>query len=194
MLTHQMAWTLGVGSLLEKFGSVVASHRTAGDIFAKGHHVLVFPGGDREAAKPWPERNHIQFHGRTGFAQLAIAQRVPIVPIVTAGAGESLLVLTSGREIARVLHLHQLLRTDWAPITVSIPWGINVGLVGLVPYLPLPTALETTVLPAIDPGDETDPARLAQDVRARMQCVLEGLVNDRVPVIGRIGPNWLLSQ
>ncbi|MEI8081513.1 MAG: 1-acyl-sn-glycerol-3-phosphate acyltransferase [Actinomycetes bacterium] len=187
MLTHQMAWTLGFGVLLEKFGSVIAGHDSARAAFAKGHHVLVFPGGDREAAKPWGQRNQVQFHGRTGFAQLAIDQRVPIVPIVTAGAGESLVVLASGRRLAKVLRLHELLRTDWAPVTVSIPWGLNVGLVGLVPYLPFPTALETVVLPRIDAAITDDPSRLAQDVVERMQRALDAVVVDRIPVVGRVG-------
>ena len=58
--------------------------------------MVVFPGGDLDAFKSWTDRNQIVFGARSGFARLAIEHHVPIVPIVTAGAGESLLVLTDG--------------------------------------------------------------------------------------------------
>ena len=93
-LTHQLAWTLGVGPFIEPFGARPASHDSAREAFAEGQHVLVFPGGDIEAGKPWDERNQVVFGGRSGFARLAIEYGVPIVPIVTAGASESLLVMS----------------------------------------------------------------------------------------------------
>jgi 1-acyl-sn-glycerol-3-phosphate acyltransferase len=60
---------------------------------------------------------------------------VPIVPIVTAGAGESLMVLSDGQRLARALRLDKTLRLKALPVTVSLPWGLNVGGVGLLPYV-----------------------------------------------------------
>ena len=102
VLTHQLAWTLRVGRLVEPLGARPASRGSAVEAFEAGHHVLVFPGGDKDAAKTFEDRNRVIFDGRSGFAKLAIDQDVPIVPVVTAGAGESLWVLSSGERLAQV--------------------------------------------------------------------------------------------
>jgi 1-acyl-sn-glycerol-3-phosphate acyltransferase len=72
---------------------------------------VVFLDGDIEADKTWDERNQIIFGGRSGFARLAIEHNVPIVLIVTAGAGESLLVISRGERLAKALQLDKLLRS-----------------------------------------------------------------------------------
>lgn len=160
-LTHQMAWTLHAHHLLERVGCVQATADNAKRAIAAGHHVVVFPGGDIEAAKPHSRRNEIVFSNRTGFAELALELRTPIVPIVTAGAGDTLLVLHDGQPIAKALRLDRLLRCKAIPVSISIPWGLNVGLVGLVPYLPLPAQLTTSVLPPIVPSPDDTAADLA---------------------------------
>ena len=60
-LTHQMAWTFGVGTAIEKVGAIPASRQSALEALARGEHVLVFPGGDHEAAKPWWRRDEIVY-------------------------------------------------------------------------------------------------------------------------------------
>lgn len=182
-LVHQMAWTLGVGSVVERFGGTPGSRPAADEAFAAGHNVLVFPGGDVDAGKTWRDRNRIMFHG-TGFARLALEHRVPIVAVVTAGAGESLLVLHDGQALARALHLPKLLRLKALPLSISIPWGLNLGAVGLLPYIPLPSKLVTAVLPAITPRANESPAALAERVREAMQTRLDTLTAGRRPVIG----------
>jgi 1-acyl-sn-glycerol-3-phosphate acyltransferase len=178
-LTHEMAWTLKVGRLVETIGAVPASRRAATDALARGNHVLVFPGGDREAAKPWSERNQVQFHGRRGFAAVALAAGVPIVPIVTSGAGDTLLVLSNGEGLVRSLRLDRFTRLKVVPISLSVPWGISIGVVGLLPYLPLPAKLDTVVLPAIRPGQDEDSRALANRVQREMQASLTELTQRR---------------
>lgn len=85
--------------------------------------MLVLPGGDVEAAKPFAERDRIVFTGRRGFARLVTDAGVPIV---TAGAGESLLVLSSGQRLARALQLDKTLRVKALPISVSLPFGLSI--------------------------------------------------------------------
>lgn len=184
ILTHQVAWTLGVGRLIEPLGARPASARSAQEAFDRGEHVAVFPGGDIDAAKAWEDRNHIKFNGRHGFARLAIDAGVPIVPIVTAGAGESLFVISSGERLARATRLDKLLRVKSAPVSVSLPWGLNVGLVGMLPYLPLPTKLVTRVLPAMRPAAGEDAAEYATRVETVMQGALTDMTANRIPLIG----------
>jgi 1-acyl-sn-glycerol-3-phosphate acyltransferase len=184
MLTHQIAWTLGVGRLLEPYGARPASREAATDAFAAGHHVLVLPGGDLDAFKDFADRNRIVFGGRSGFARLAMEAGVPIVPIVTAGAGESLLVLSDGQRLARALRLDTSLRLKALPVSVSLPWGLNVGGVGLLPYLPLPAKLRTRVLPAMRAEQGESAAAFAARVGTAMQASLTELAESRLRTAG----------
>lgn len=183
-LTHQIAWTLHAEKLIEPFGARPASRRTALDAFREGRNVLVFPGGDVDALKSWRHRNEIVFGGRTGYARLAVEAGVPVVPVVTAGAGESLLVLSSGKRLAKALRLDKALRMKTLPLSVSIPWGVNLGLVGLLPYLPLPTKLDTSVLAPMRPNSDETAEEFAQRVHSAMQVELNELTKNRRPVIG----------
>ena len=183
-LTHQLAWTLGVGPLIEHLGARPASQESAQQAFADGHHVVVFPGGDLDAAKKFTDRNHIVFGGRSGFAKLAMEQHVPIVLIVTAGAGESLLVLSEGERLARALRLDKLLRVKALPTSISLPWGLNVGAVGMLPYLPLPTKLHTRVLPATNALPGEDAAAFAERIHTVMQDALTEMTRHRRPLLG----------
>lgn len=184
ILTHELAWTLGVGRLIEPVGARPASRASAQEAFGRGDHVAVFPGGDIDAAKAWEERNQIKFDGRSGFARLAIDAGVPIIPIVTAGAGESLFVISSGQRLARAIRLDKLFRVKSAPISISLPWGLNIGAVGMLPYLPLPTKLVTRVLPAMRAGDGEDAERYATRVEAAMQSALNDMTAHRTPLLG----------
>ncbi|WP_183093498.1 1-acyl-sn-glycerol-3-phosphate acyltransferase [Nocardioides stalactiti] len=183
-LVHQIAWTLGVGRFIEPLGCVPGSAEAVDAAFAAARHVAVFPGGDVEAAKATSERNRIKFAGRTGYARTAIEHGVPVVPVVTAGAGESLLVLSDGQRIARALRLPELLRIKALPVSVSLPWGVNVGAVGMVPYLPLPTKLVTVVLPAMHSVDGESAGAFAARIESAMQDTLTELTAGRRPVLG----------
>jgi len=184
VLVHQVAWTLGAGRLLESIGARPGSPEAVREAFDAGRNVAVFPGGDVDAAKAWRDRNNICFAGRTGFARIAIEHGVPIVPVVTAGAGETLLVLWDGQRLARALRLPELLRMKAMPVSVSIPWGLNVGAVGMLPYLPLPSKLTSAVLPPMTAEEGETPADLAARVEAAMQQRLTQLVHDRIPFLG----------
>ncbi|GAA1680166.1 hypothetical protein MMUR_07500 [Mycolicibacterium murale] len=183
ILTHQLAWTLGVGRLIEPLGARPASPDSAREAFDRGDHVAVFPGGDIDAAKAWEDRNLVKFNGRGGFARLAIDAGVPVVPIVTAGAGESLFVISSGERLARAVRLDKILRVKSLPVSVSLPWGLSVG-AGMLPYLPLPTKLVTRVLPAMWPTDGEDAATYAARVETAMQDALTDMTANRIPLIG----------
>lgn len=183
-LTHQLAWTLRVGRFLEPLGARPAGRDEAEAAFARGQHVLVMPGGDVEAGKSFSDRNKIVFSGRRGFARLALESGVPVVPIVTAGAGESVLVLSDGQRLARALRADSTLRMKALPLSVSIPWGVNVGVVGMAPYLPLPTKLRTTVLGPIRALPTESATEFGDRVEATMQSALDSMTAGRRPILG----------
>ena len=184
VLVHELAWTLRVNRIVEAFGGRPASPEAGLTALREGHHVVVFPGGDKEAGKAWPDRNTVDFHGRDGFASLARQACVPVVPIVTAGAGESLFVATDGARIARALRLPEIFRYNVAPVSLSIPWGISIGIAGLVPYLPLPTKLDTTILTAMRAESDEDGPAFAHRVEQAMQAAMDTMTAHRRPLLG----------
>lgn len=135
----------------------------------------MLPGGDLDAMKPWTRRNDVDFHGRHGFARVARENAVPVLPVVTAGAGDTLLALSDGAGLARALRLDRLTRLKSLPVTVSAPWGLTVGVAGILPYLPLPARMTSTVLPVQvpEPGedDETFGRRVEQAMHDELRRV-----------------------
>jgi 1-acyl-sn-glycerol-3-phosphate acyltransferase len=187
ILAHQSIWTLGMGRLAEPLGARPAGRESALEAFGKGHHVVVFPGGDLDAFKPFQARNTVVLGGRSGFARLAMEAGVPIVPIVTAGAGETALVLSDGQPLANALRLPQLLRLKAIPVSIAAPWGLNVGIAGILPYLPAPARLSTFVLPAALPEPTESAAEFADRIGIAMQAALDDLV---APSVRALRP-WL---
>ena len=109
---------------------------------------------------------------------------VSVVPIVTAGAGESLLVLSDGQRLARALRLDELLRVKALPTSLSLPWGLNTGAVGMLPYLPLPSKLHTRVLAATTARPDEDAKAYAERIHTLMQDALTEMTEHRTPLIG----------
>jgi len=183
-LVHDMAWTLGVGGLVAAFGGAPASEESAVEAWTHGRDVVVFPGGDREAGKSWRDRNRVMFNGRSGFGRLAMDHDKAVVPVVTAGAGEGAFVLTDGERLASAVGLDRALRYKVLPVSLSVPWGLSVGLSGLLPYLPLPSKLVTAILPAMRPAEGEDAGGFAQRVEDAMQSRMDDLVANRIPLLG----------
>ena len=181
----------GVGPTMVKAGGLEAAHGNAETILNRGGVVIVFPGGDHEVFRPWWERNKIEFDGRNGFIRLALRTRVPVVPFVSAGAHETLVVLARGQRIAKTLRLDKLFRTKVWPVVVGPPWGIGIG--GL-PTLPLPAKITTEVLDPLDWPSEYGPeaaeddevvAKLYDQITGTMQSALDALAAERrFPIVG----------
>jgi diacylglycerol/phytol O-acyltransferase len=125
-----------VNQIVVPIGAVRASHHNANRLFATGKKVLVYPGGDYDDMRPWRDRYRIVFGGRTGYIRLALRNNVPIVPIVCAGSHNTLIIIDDLRWLARGLRLNKLLRTEVWPLTLSIPWGLTLGVIPF--YFPFP--------------------------------------------------------
>jgi len=178
----------GLNNFLVRCGGIIANHRNADRIFAAGRKILVAPGGNLEAFRPWSERFKIKFGGHTGFAKVALRHQVPIVPVVFAGGHESFYVINDGRALVERFDLHRRFRMDTFPLVLGLPWGLWLGPLF---HLPLPTRCDVRILDAIDAsafGTEDDPAAvdaLYEEVTGKMQAALTDMASKRrFPVLG----------
>ncbi|HTM83460.1 MAG TPA: lysophospholipid acyltransferase family protein, partial [Mycobacterium sp.] len=175
-----------MGDVARKLGMVVAGPKTATNLLGAGANVLVYPGGDVDALRPWRDRNKIMFDGRQGFLKVAHACGVKIVPVVAVGGQETFFVLNDGRRTAKMFRFDKLLRVKSVPISLSVPWGL---LPGDLPHIPFPAKIRIQVLPAIDLrerfGDQPDWDEAYGYVASIMQVALSGLAAKTViPVLG----------
>jgi 1-acyl-sn-glycerol-3-phosphate acyltransferase len=172
---------------LRKFGTVAAGHENAERALKSGAAVLVYPGGDYETHRPSWESAQVDFGGRKGFIRLALNNDVPLVPIVSIGGQETALFLSRGETLARILRLDKMFRLKVLPISIAIPWGLNVG--DMLTHLPLPAKITIEVLPPINLREEfgrsPDIDMVYDEVIARMQSALTQLQSERrLPVVG----------
>jgi len=186
-LAHNLVLSMPFLSFLRKYGTVAASHDNARKALRAGAAVLVYPGGDYEVHRPIWESRRIDFGGRKGFLRLALEEGVPIVPVVSIGGHETALFLSRGERLARLLALDRLFRLKVLPISLGLPWGVNVG--DMLGHLPLPAKITIEVLPAIDLrrefGPEPDIDEVYDHLVRQMQETLDALAAERrYPVIG----------
>jgi 1-acyl-sn-glycerol-3-phosphate acyltransferase len=175
-----------VGRLMRKFGVVTAGFDAAVKILKDDNSILVYPGGDVDALRPWTDRNKITFDGRQGFLKLAHQAGVKIVPVVATGGHDTFLVLNDGRKAAKTFGFDKMLRVKTLPMTLSIPWGF---LPGGLPFVPFPAKIRIQVLEPIDLrerfGDDPDWDEAYDYVSSYMQVGLAELASQTLlPVVG----------
>lgn len=184
----------GVGQFLRRIGIVPANHANARRALAHGGAVVVFPGGDHEVFRPWSERNHIDFRGRKGFIELAIATGVPVVPMTIHGAHQSTLTLTRGRWLAHLMGMHRV-NIKVFPVIWSIPFG---PVPAFVPSVPLPSKV-TVVLgkplrwhyAARRSRDPVVQHHCYEQITTTMQATMDALSKEHPhPVLDRLTSFW----
>ena len=186
-LAHNLVLAMPGLGFLRKYGTVAASPENADKALSSGAALLVYPGGDYEVHRPSWESGKVDFGGRKGFIRLALAKDVPIVPVVSIGGQETALFLTRGEWLARLFRLDKVFRLKVLPISLSVPWGLNVG--DMVGHIPLPSKICIQVLPPIhlrkEFGRNPDLDEIYDEVVRRMQATLDELAAERrLPVIG----------
>ncbi|WP_413165749.1 glycerol acyltransferase [Capilliphycus salinus ALCB114379] len=187
-LMHPNMWKAapGVASQAIKCGAVIAHPRMAIAAFKRNAAVAVYPGGGEDVFRPHSMRNQIYFAGRKGFIKLALREEVPIVPLISWGAHDTLIVLGDFYKQAKQLHewgMPWLLGIDPKvfPIYLGLPWGISIG---PLPNFPLPAQIYTRVCAPIYFERYGRKAALDHDyvetcyeqVKTQMQQELNGLV------------------
>jgi 1-acyl-sn-glycerol-3-phosphate acyltransferase len=186
-LAHNLVLAMPPLARLRKGGTLAASPENAARALDTGAAVLVYPGGDYETHRPSWHSGKVEFAGRKGFIRLAVARNVPVVPVVSIGGQETALFVSRGERLARLLRLDRLFRLKVLPVSLALPWGVNVG--DFLGHLPLPAKITIQVLEPIDLrrefGAHPDVDAVYDEIVARMQRALDRLAAERtLPLVG----------
>ncbi|MFH7028369.1 MAG: lysophospholipid acyltransferase family protein [Heteroscytonema crispum UTEX LB 1556] len=189
-LMHAYAWRVSpeFAKLGEKVGAILAHPKTASAALDMGASVLVYPGGQYDMFRPHSQRYKIHFAGSKGFIKLALKKQVPIIPLISVGAHDTLIVLGDFYQLVKQLNewgLPWLYGIDPGvfPIYLGLPWGLAIG---PLPNFPLPVQIHTRVCaPIVFERYGNQAARDANYVNAcydlvctQMQQELDNLVKD----------------
>lgn len=187
-LMHQSVWAMSPGGarLATQMGSVRAHPRMAIAALNQNANVVVYPGGAQDVFRPYAMRHKIYFHNRKGFIKLALKKGVPIVPMISHGAHETLAVL--GDIYPQVKQLNKMgmpwllnIDPEVFPIYLGLPWGLAIG---PLPNIPLPMKMHTRICEPIrfercGPEALSDKAYVNacyEKVKNQMQLALDDLV------------------
>lgn len=154
---------------LARLGGVRACRENAERLLRSGRSVIAFPEGAKGATKPFADRYRVQRFGRGGVVRLAVACGVPIVPVAVVGAEEAHPILWKVETFVRRAGV------PFVPVTPTFPW------LGPLGALPLPSKwlirfgapLEIEGLAPEDARDEILVSRLTEELRARIQAMLD---------------------
>lgn len=166
-----------------KLGGLAASARTALRVLESGAPLMLYPGAGDDAYKPFRDRHRILFFGRDAFVRLALRLDIPILPVVTVGAHETLIVFDDGRERARELGLDQQ-GIERLPLTFSFPYGLALGTPFNVPF-PVKIDMEMGApirFAGAGPKAANDPATVKRGYDAVvhvMQTMMDRMVSTR---------------
>jgi 1-acyl-sn-glycerol-3-phosphate acyltransferase len=163
-----------------KTGCIRADRRVAMAALERGAPLHIYPGAGDDAYRTFDRRHEIVLGGRVGFVRLALRYGLPILPVVTLGAHEALIVLNDGKALARRLGLDRL-GVEQVPISLSFPWGLTIG---MLPYCPPPVKIEIEVGEAISfPGFGPEAAGDREAVGAcfaKVERIMQGMLDRMV--------------
>ena len=152
-------------------GCVTGDDPRLGAVLERGEHLIVLPGGTREAHRGPGQRYSVSWGRRWGYLRLAIRHRLPIVPVAAAGVDELYLGLINGHRWARRLGLPK-----------ALPLWLGLGPLGLWPWSPpfparilqlVGAPILATASGAVAPDDEEALGALHAQVVGAVQQLLD---------------------
>jgi len=115
-----------VDTFYRRVGGVPAARENALELLKRNEQVVIFPEGVSGVAKPFSDRYRLRAFS-PGFARLALALDVPVVPVAVVGAEEIYPLVGRAEAVGKLLGM------PYVPITPFFP------ILGLLGTLPLPT-------------------------------------------------------
>jgi 1-acyl-sn-glycerol-3-phosphate acyltransferase len=101
-LADRNLWRIpALRELITAIGALPGEPRAAEELLRQGELVIVYPGGVDDSLKLSSQRYQLQWKKRAGFARVALAAQVPIIPVVGYGIDEMYTVLAREHLIGR---------------------------------------------------------------------------------------------
>lgn len=166
-----------------KLGGIAATARMAVKALETGAPLALYPGAGDDVYRPYDERHTISFFGNDALIRLALRFGLAIVPVVTIGSHETLIVLDDGRKRAQRWGLESI-GIERVPLSLSFPAGVTFG----IPLnIPLPVKLTIEMGNPIHfvesgPKSASDPGLVKHcydRVISEMQGIMDRLVRER---------------
>lgn len=136
---------------------------------AKGHKIVVTPGGTREGFRPSSVQARVDWGERYGFVKLAMRHKLPIIPVAGVGVDRTFWSPVNGEDLGKRLRLPP-----------SLPAYVGLGPFGPWPLsLPFPVQITSrigapiTAHLGLDPKDKAGVQAVGQAVRDAVQGLLD---------------------
>ena len=185
-LAHNLVLSMpGLGQL-RKFGTVAASPENADKALESEPRCSSIPAATT--------RSTVRRGWATGSTSAAVVVSSASRWIRTSRSSRSCRSVarrprcsSRGEGLARLLRLDQLFRLKVLPVSLAVPWGLNIG--DMLGHLPLPAKITIETLPPIDLraefGENPDVDEVYNHLVRLMQDTLDALAAERrFPVIG----------
>ena len=148
---HWLWWTIpGLREAVRELGGLrrAPTPEEMAALKARGEHLIVAPGGMREAMRPFWRNGSVDLGDRRGYVRLALRHDLPIIPVVSSGIDGTFVGLNDGYALSRRLFG----RGD-------LPAWLAVGAGGIWPLaLPLPVKIRQRIGTPIRLGSFSDGA------------------------------------
>jgi 1-acyl-sn-glycerol-3-phosphate acyltransferase len=148
-LMHPHVWRVypPLAYMAERTGAIAAHPKMALAALDRDASILVYPGGSQDVFRPFHERDKIHLADRKGFIKIALQRHLPLIPAVSWGAHETLLVLANIYPLMQQLHDRGMpwlfgIDPEVFPIYLGLPWGLAIG---PLPNIPWPRSIATRV-------------------------------------------------
>jgi len=160
-----------LSNFLTKLGGVIASQENAARLLAEGNLVGILPEGIRGTFQPYRETHKLRDFAKSAFAQIAIENQAPIIPVAVIGHSEIFPI------IGRIDSAYMKRITGWPYFPIAPPFPV-------LPFVPFPTkwhlrVLEPVSLAGLSPEDARN-ERLTRELSRYVQNVVQQNINDMV--------------
>jgi len=164
---------------MQKIGAIPATFDAAVDTLNQGNSLIIFPGGAEEGLRPFTERHLCDLGQHKGFASIAVASKVSVVPISISGNHMVNPVLIRSKLLARILIVPRMVGLTVFPITLGQIFFSAAAFTIFYSHVPLWVTIlavlfiffHTPLVPIfparikIKVGNPLDPLELGQDER-----------------------------
>lgn len=168
LIIHTLLKLPHLSNFLTKLGGVIASRENAARLFAGENLVGIFPEGIRGAFTPYKSTYRLRDFSKSAFAQLAIENQAPIIPVAVVGHAEIFPILG---------------RIEWSYLTREYGWPY-LPIAPMFPLAPVPLpskwhvrVLEPVPLDGLSPADACNP-RVVREFSRYIQHIIQTNVDE----------------